>query len=469
MSTTKAGKPEQPEQPTITPAERERLQQLFAHGNKQMAIGSHDYANEMFGQCVIGDPANPIYLKTFLSNLKKKFGEKKKKGMLSFLGGKKNVTSKKAGQTFKSAIEDLKSNPWDVGALLTAGGSCETLGYHDVAVEYYRAAVEAEPFDVDANWICAKALREVADYAGAIACLNRILKTKPGDQEALKFRSNLDVERTIHKSKIATGDTAQVRGAAQGASILPEDQDAMGNTLTYIQQVERRIKKNPDDIANYLELAQYYYQQAEYENAEKCYAKIVKLSDNSPDMIERLLDTRKQKWHTKVVTLKDEFAETKDAARKAEIKPEFETAKEEFDKINMQLAQHRIKFHPSHTGYHFEYGVLLQQKGLAKEAIAEFQLALADQSRVGDCLLALGQCFQKIGQNKLAMGRYEEAVLKLSPGDNKKKALYLATKLAFALDDIDKAEKYGLELAATDFSYKDLGEILDKITKRRQN
>jgi Tfp pilus assembly protein PilF len=67
------------------------------------------------------------------------------------------------------------------------------------------------------------------------------------------------------------------------------------------------------------------------------------------------------------------------------------------------------------------------------------------------------------------MTHYQDAVALLSPGDDKKKALYLATKLAYALEDYEKAEEYGLQLATIDFSYKDLGELLDKVSQKRNN
>ncbi|MDR1964965.1 MAG: hypothetical protein LBQ50_14435, partial [Planctomycetaceae bacterium] len=292
-------------EPTNTPVDREKLQQLFAHGNKQMSIASYDYANDMFIQCVFGDPANPIYFKTFLANLKKKYGDKKKKSLFSSIigSGKKAVHSKKPDQVFKASVELLKSNPWDVNALLSAGGACEELGHHEVAIEYYRAAVDAEPFHLDANRVCAAALREIADYDGALACVHRILKTKPGDQDAEKLRKDLTVEKTIHKGKYAMGDSAQARDAAAKPEIA-ETEDVMGRPMTYLEQVEKRIKKNPNDIANYLELAQHFYQQADYEKSEQYYLQAVPLSNDSPDMAERLLDTQKQKLHAKVLALK---------------------------------------------------------------------------------------------------------------------------------------------------------------------
>ncbi len=458
-----------PSDSAISPAEREKLQQLFAHGNKQMSIASFDYANEMFTQCVLGDPGNVIYLKTFLANLKRKYGDKKKKGVFSFLSGsaKKAAGSKKPDQVFKAGIDALKANPWDVDALLSTGAACEELGHGDVAVEYFRAAVEADPNNVEANRICAFALRDIAAFDEAKVCVIRILKARPGDIEAKKFFNDIETLKTIHKGKYSSGDSNQIRDAAQNqGGPIADDEDAMGRKLSYLEQVERRIKKNPKDIANYIELAQHFYQNGDYEKSEQYYVKVVEISEGASDMVERLLDTQKQKLHTKVLSLKEEFEKT----RQESTKNEFYQTKEEYDKKNLELATHRIKHHPNHSGYHYEYGILLQQQKQFKEAIGEFQLAKADLSRKGDCLLALGQCFQQIKQYRLAMTHYQEAIEALSnESENKKKALYLAVKLAMALEDYETAEKYGLQLATIDFSYKDLGELLDKVAQKRQN
>lgn len=181
------------------------------------------------------------------------------------------------------------------------------------------------------------------------------------------------------------------------------------------------------------------------------------------------MDVQKQRLHNGVLVLKEEFEKTADAAKRAEIKANFEKTKTEYDAKNMELAQFRIQRHPGHAGYHYEYGVLLQRQRQIKEAIGEFQQAKADQTRKAECLLALGQCFQMIKQDKLAMTHYQEAIELLPEGDNKKKTLYLAAKLAFELKNYDKAEEYGHQLAAIDFAYKDLGDLLDKVAQMRHN
>jgi tetratricopeptide (TPR) repeat protein len=455
------------ETPKISPEKQQQLQKIFAYGNQQVARLGYDTANDMFAQCVLGDPSNVLYLKSFIANLKKLYPERKKKGVLAVFGKKAVSGSKNPEQSFELAIKTIKTNPWDVNALLSAGAASEERGYHESSVEYYKAAVEADPFDFEANRICAEALREIADYDGAISCVNRILKNKQQDPVMMKLRRDLETEKTIHVSKIATGDANRIRGAAATSThtVIAQDEDVMGRPLTYIEQVERRIKKNPNDLANYIELAQHFYQQNDYANAEKYYAQAAKVSD-APDVVERLLDTQKQRLHHNVVAMQEEYT-TANPARKAEIKGLFEPAKAEYEAKNLELAEYRIKQYPNHAGFHFEYGVLLQRQKKIKEAIGEFQQAKSDITKKAECLLALGQCFQLIKQDKLAMTHYQEAVEVLPEGENKKKTLYLATKLAFALKDYDNAEKYGLQLAAIDFAYKDLGEVLEKVNQAK--
>ena len=71
--------------PEISPAVRARLQKCFEYGNQKMQIGDHDYATEMFAQCVVGDPSNLLYMNSFIANLRVKFGNVKKKSSFGFL------------------------------------------------------------------------------------------------------------------------------------------------------------------------------------------------------------------------------------------------------------------------------------------------------------------------------------------------------------------------------------------------
>ncbi|HBT77281.1 MAG TPA: hypothetical protein DEB39_10255 [Planctomycetaceae bacterium] len=451
---------------TITSEQRAKFQKLFEHGNKQMMVASFDYAADMFEECVLGDPGNVIYLKSFFENLKRKFADRKKRGFFGKIGAP-SFRTKKPEQIFEASVKTLKSFPWDAPVLVALGKACLEMHNDESARVAFRFAVEADPNDLEANRNLAEVLREDHLYDEALACWARIRKVKPDDPEAIKAMKDIHVEKTIHKGGYESGDSKQVRGVAeQMKSATSESEDVMGRKLTYEEQVERRIKKNPGDVANYLEFAQYYYQSGNYEKAEIHFRKVVELSPGATDQLERLLDTQKQRLQNKAVQLKEEF----EKAKSADIRDEFYKVKEELDAKTLELARFRIQNHPAHSGYRFEYGMLLLQRGMYKEAISEFQHAKADSMRKGDCLLALGQCFQQIKQYKLAMSHYREAVEAITENnDSKKKALYLVAKLALGLGEYDSAEQYASQLAAVDFSYKDVGELLDKATKRGQN
>ena len=93
-----------------------------------------------------------------------------------------------------------------------------------------------------------------------------------------------------------------------------------------------------------------------------------------------------------------------------------------------------------------------------------------DEGIAGQCLLALGQCFQQIKQYPLASLHYDQALGKLNEqSEDMKKALYLGARLAFGLNDLAKASKLANQLAAIDFSYKDVGDLLDKIAQKSNN
>jgi len=94
--------------------------------------------------------------------------------------------------------------------------------------------------------------------------------------------------------------------------------------------------------------------------------------------------------------------------------------------------------------------------------------------------MELGECFQQIKQYKLAMQSYETSLEALADReiDERKLALYRAGKLALGLgekylatkdnqakDSLAKAEKYLNELAGLEFGYKDVPQLLDKLTK----
>jgi len=457
--------------PEITAAKRNQLQQLFENGNKQMSLGGHDYACDMFFECVLGDPGNIIYLQSYVANLRKKFGEKKKKSVFSMLstGGIKTAEVKKNWiGVIKNGLELLKSNPWDNTAFAAMGKACLELGddYKEAGLAYLKHSIDSNPNDAEVNRLAGRILREMKKFDDSIACWTRVRKIKPDDREAERAIGEILVEKTIHRGGYEGAESSrEVATLKKKGVTVPEDEDVLGRPLTFEEQIQKRLKKDPNDVIAYVDLGDHYFQAERYKEAEDAYQKAALASDNT-DITLQLMDTTKRRLHAELVRLKTEFEKTK----KPELKEQFNAKKAEYDKKVLEVAQERVKIAPGNAGNHFELGTVLYQLGQYKEAIAEYQQAKVDVTRKGEALLALGQCFQQIKQYKLAQTHYHEAIENISDqGESKKKALYLATKLAIGLKDFAKADIYAHQLAAIDFSYKDIGELLDKIANHGDN
>ena len=233
-----------------------RLQQLFQRANTLMGQGNHDYAHELFAQCVIADPGNVVYTQTCLANLFQKHGNKKKGGMFAGIGSrggvKKSALQKDWKGVIKSGLAALKANPWDTSTFLSMADACGNMDHSDTQAVYLRAALKFNPDDVHINRICGAVFRERKEFDVAIMCWQRVLKAKPDDEEASRAVGQIMAEQTIHKGYEGADSSRDVKKSpASSAGVQREE-------LSPEEQLRRQIKKNPRDKAAYNELAEIY-------------------------------------------------------------------------------------------------------------------------------------------------------------------------------------------------------------------
>ncbi len=443
--------------PEISPAKRARLQKCFEYGNQKMSIGDHDYATEMFAQCVVGDPANLLYMNSFIANLRVKFGNHKKKSAFGFLKKAAKVAPLGKGKdletTIKEGVEKLRRNPWDAHTFVAMGMACLEANFDEAGLAYLKHAVESAPDDVDINRTAARELGARAQYENAIHCWDRVLKLNPDDTEAGRMISDLMLERTINR----------VQEAPRGAK---EDEHDEHNKLSFEDQIEKRLRKDPKDRDAYSELIDYFFQKGRYRRAEDSVKRALKQFPDDQIFTPQLLEIQRNR----AADEKKKIAEQYKKAPSEALKARYIEQKKLYDQKTLEFLQYRLKLSPNETQLHWELGSFLMTHGRVKEAIAELQKAKVDSALAGQCLLALGQCFQHIKQYPLAMLHYEQAIEKLDKNSEEiKKALYLGARLALGLNKISEASDFANRLAAIDFSYKDVGDLLDKIAKKAHN
>lgn len=461
---------EKPGRTPLPPGTRRRLQQCFEHGTKMSAAGNFDYATEMYTQCVLGDPANPIYVKSFLANLQKKYGDNKKGGKMAALrtagakgGMKKAVLQKDWNSVISSGLEVLKLNPWDTGVLTDMGNACESLEFDESQLEYLRMALDADEQDPEVNRTYGRALERQGMFDEAIVAFQRVAKAKPADEEAVRALADLAVKRTIVK-----GGYEEAQSSKEVMSQRVHGHDDGDTRLTPEQRLRRAIERDPSKLASYIELSELYLKDDKLKEAEEVLRKGLDASGGGDlNIRDRLEDVQIRRARNQV-TIAEEKARSEKTQEALDL---YKRMKVELNTKEIEFYSARVERYPTNLGFKFELGVRLQKAQQFTEAIRLFQDCRSDVKRKGQVLQHLADCFYSIKQYKLALKHYEEAIAEISPREEDllKSTLYKAGRLAEGLKDWDTAERHYTDLAARDFGFKDVSERLDKIGRLRDN
>ncbi|QDU56244.1 tetratricopeptide repeat protein [Aeoliella mucimassa] len=475
----------------ITAATRQRLQQLFEHGKKSLEKGDHEYAHTLFAQCVAEDPTNLVYLQHLRSNLAKKHGEAKKSSLFGGLNRKLSssrsalVKAKTKGEweaAFTAGCEALDHGPNDPATLIELADAVHTLGSSECQLFYLKWALDANPKHEQANRDAADALAAVGQFEQAIVCLKRVLELKPNDKDLERKISRMSVEQTIQKggyneellrpgvSQSATLDenaTAAIKASPAGPHHdepqTPAEPEETPESRE--QDLLDRIRLYPAELSHYKDLADLYNSVDRLKDAERVLTKALTVSPGDLDTRERLEDTRLRRMRQQVDVANRRATDEPSPESKALAKKMLAQA----NQVELEVYAARAERNPANLNYQFELAMRLKRAGKFREAIKSFQVAREDTRRLSDTQLHLGECFQKIEQFRLAMSSYEAAVQAAGDANPEqlKLARYRAGVLAMGMGELEKAEKHLTEIAAADFSYRDVADRLDKLSQMR--
>lgn len=433
---------------------------VFDAANKKIATATapddFDYvANKLLVQCVLGDLGNAYYVRSYLECLQKKYGNNRKgsplaqfkeRGARSAL--KKALAQEQWDEVIQQGVKVLAVNPWDTATLLAMATAANKSGDRDCEVCYLMSALAGAPKDPVCNKLFAIAMTERGQLDKAITFWHRVEEALPNDDEAKRAVASLMVQKANATGKFDDDDEL---GRRQKVKNQQQEE------ATLEQRLLRKIEAEPNEIANYIELSQHYISEDRYKEAEGLLAQAFELSDGDADIREKWEDCQLRR-------LRQKISQTKDPEAKKKLQAAY------FEK-DMEFYKARVERYPGNLTFKYELGYRYMKTKRYAEAIRELQTAKNDPRRKGMCMLVLGECFQQIKQYRLAMSHYEEAIKEIPDrdADNRKKAFYLAGRLALALGNLDHAEKHLSYLAGLDFTYKDVSKLLDKIAKLREN
>jgi tetratricopeptide (TPR) repeat protein len=112
----------------------------------------------------------------------------------------------------------------------------------------------------------------------------------------------------------------------------------------------------------------------------------------------------------------------------------------------------------------YNLGIAYKEMGLVDEAIAEFQLAAKDETRLLECASMLGMCFVEKGMPKLAVKWFEKGLS--APGRTEEEYNGIRYDLGDALEqsgELDQALRLFEEVYGQDASFRDIPQRVERL------
>ncbi|QDT00199.1 tetratricopeptide repeat protein [Adhaeretor mobilis] len=471
----------------LSSSSRHRLQKVFEHGQRCVAKQDHDYANQLFTQCVVEDPASIVYLQAFLDNLEKKFAGKKGSKLAGLkIKSQRSALAKAAAKgdwptAFQAGCQALALSPFDSQTLVGLADACQELSINECQLYYLKWALRGDAKNPVVNRRAALQLARMGQFDQAIACWQRVAVAKPEDEEARHAIAQLSVEKTIYvggyeanKSK-AAGEEGEPSGEFRVAQLAKQEEGAEDLSLPIEERFKKSITDNPAETEAYLNLADLYLHEDRLDEADEVLSRARQVAGSGDfDVTERIENVRLRRARRQVEIAEQQAQQAEEDARE-EADTLVNRLRQQANQIELEVYAARSDREPDSTRLKFELGVRLKRAGKIREAIPVLQAARGDSRRNTTVLLGLGECFQRIEQFKLALSNYEQAIESAqsdrseTAAETHKLALYRAGVLSTGMRELDRAERYLTELAGLDFGYRDVADRLDKISSLRDS
>jgi tetratricopeptide (TPR) repeat protein len=494
-----------PRVPPPSPENRRVAAGQFERANQVIATGNYDYGIELLLSCCKLDPANLIYRQALRRTEKTKFKNNMRGSWhagVSSWGTRAKIKSALRGRDFLKVLElgerVLTRNPWDVGAQVDMAEAADALGLLDLAIWSLEQARQKDPRAPEVNRFLARLYEKRGNFTQAIALWELIRKAAPDDVEAQSKAKDLAASETIARGHyqeavalpeaageatdeedLGTGTplepTAAPRPKPAGSSARRKPVVAHGSRpdlevaalssaergATEAARLQAKIEADPTNPNAYLQLAALHRRLDQLDQAREVLMRGLGPTGNSFDMAVELAEVEIEPFRRNLAVTEERLKEKPDdeELRKLRIR-----LMKEINSREMDLYRRKADRYPTEMAHRFELGVRLLRAGQTDEAIRELQAARSDPRHHWKSLLYLGHCFKSRNNWRLAKRNFEECLQNLPATEQttRKEVLFQLAHGSAEAGDLAGAIDVGHELANIDFTYRDIGRLLDE-------
>lgn len=455
--------------PELEAQDIEKARTFFQYGNDAALKSNFEYAINMYKEACKRAVDNLQFRQALRSVQRQQFGnDPSKVGRLVGLTNKKihfQASSARKKEKYAHAVEVLEdaftNNPWDVAAAREAAESFEMLELYPIA-QWYMESVQGEVGAKDADFHRHAAhVHELCEvWPKAIASWEAVKKIDPFDEDAERKIKNLAASATMKRANYEKAiETAAEKPRETAEDVKAKLEQLKLEKMTPEQRLHKQIKEDPGQVWPYIELADMARKRSQFEQAEKILAAGLKANPKEPALQQQYAEVQMTRLKRAVDAL----------SKRVEDDPTDAATKSKLEQLQRMLLDYEVKEYrrrvtlsPEDHNLHYQLGLALARDSRHAEAIGEFQIAKGAPNLKIDAMLQAGLSFEADGRAKLAERTYQEALKAVEPGDsvNFNALHYQLGRVNETLGNMEQAEEHYNEVAANDYTYKDVAQRL---------
>lgn len=453
-----------------------KAQSFFQYGTDAATKSNYDYAISMYREALKLDPGNLLYRQALRGVQRRAFSnEPSKVGRMVGMktqpmkaGLKANKTRGKWIDVLEGCEDVFRHNPWDVGAAEYAAEAAEHLGLMPLSQWLLESVANQAGDNEDFYLRLAHAYELNEKWDHAIGCWEKVYKINPNNEEAKRKVRSLSASASISRSGLGAAidrDRTGTSGPDKLSAAEAEAEELKRSVQTPEHRLEKEIEDEPTRVGLYLQLADLHKKFNRLDEAEKVLARGRKAvpednvlrtawGDVQLTRLRRAIDVKKKQIK--------EHPEDKDAREK------LAQLQEKLSSFELAEFRRRTESQPEDSSLFLHYGRLLAGAGKHDEAIAAFQKARSDPELKVQALYQAGLSFEKKGLAKLAEKNLAESLALSEPDKTalRTELRYDLGRLCELQGKLKEAEDYYNEVAAEDYTYKDVADRLQALNER---
>jgi tetratricopeptide (TPR) repeat protein len=455
----------------------DKAKAFFGYGNDAAQKGNYVYAAQMYKEACKAAPENLVYRQSLRGAQRRQFNnDPTKVGRmvgLKLQGLRMKIGIAKSRQKWAEVLdlceEVFAQSPWDLDSSTNAAEAAENLGMKKIAQYLIEAVIPQGEKDERFLRSAAQAFEFAEDYQKAIWCWEKLKVLVPTDEQARKKVNDLTARAAIRKSglqeSIDKHSTKPVGSSGPEKDLPPDAEEMRGDRITPEQRYLKEIEETPERIGPYLALAENYKLANRLDEAEKILAKGVKANPDDNYLQGSYAEVQISRIRQAIEIFTRKIAKD---PHDPDLPVKLEQLKAMLYKRELNEIRRKVGVSPDDLKFRMLLGRKLAEGGKHDEAIAEFQQARNSPDLKVQALLHAGLSFKANGVTKLAERNFEDAVRLVDQKDlaTIMELHYNLGLIAEEQGNLAIAEEHYNEVAANDYSYRDVAQRIKKLGEK---